>query len=282
MATTQSFDYSIDTDKPCLFLADRDNNIYKHLQKTMVGKCYMGCYILEIIELNRVSGCRIINTNHNAIGVINLVFTAHILQYFRDDIIPDIEICSHNSSKYGKNQNCIVSFTDAPIHGLLVEKMIIPIRVIDVKYETGSDVMTMCGEFLTLTNNKIAYKINSELIDSDKEHILKLLEEVENISIPATSTFTELVCYGANKTPIRNAITSNNVGKIFNRNTHFDLNVNIVEDSENVVNVSALNVWVMMIMHSKITRTLIKDLTEIYTDKTKHKKVLELLKSTRK
>jgi len=102
------YETTINLEHPCKFVSS-DSNALKYLEDTYVNKCYYGAYILEISEVNKVSMCRIITSNHRANGVVNVCFTAKVLNYRRGDIIPDVKIEIKNGQIMGVSKYAVVS-----------------------------------------------------------------------------------------------------------------------------------------------------------------------------
>ena len=129
MQDIKTFEHTINVKSPCTFISNKRVNIFNELATRYVNKCWQGFYILKILDLVDISSCRSINSNPQAICIINVRFKALVLFYNPGDIISNITICISEGQVCGIGDNINIAFSKSSNNKLLVDGQLVPIRL---------------------------------------------------------------------------------------------------------------------------------------------------------
>lgn len=178
MISEKMYETTINLEHPCKFVSS-DSNALKYLEDTYVNKCYYGAYILEISEVNKVSMCRIITSNHRANGVVNVCFTAKVLNYRRGDIIPDVKIEIKNGQIMGVSKYAVVSIEKSVNTKILTDGQIIPVVVGDkVLYNVNSSHINVLSSILVANTKSPIYHISGTLDSKIYNTVSNLIDKI--------------------------------------------------------------------------------------------------------
>ena len=181
----RQYDHTINIEKPCLFLRNKNDNITKILNNTFLNTCWKGSFILKIIEVNKSSCLRIISTNNSAFGAMNICFTANVLNYSKNDIILGCSICIFENKYSATNDNISAALVKSEYNKILTKDMKIPLVVDNiVNYKSSCKSINLLANILLpiLTTN--VYQLNGILDKKTMNNttkLISLIEEQENL-----------------------------------------------------------------------------------------------------
>ena len=185
MISTKSIEYSIEVTQPCKFCADKRKNIEKYINDNLVGTCFQGCMILELLQLNNISMCRVINTDRHATSVINVIFTCKALYYPSGSIIPKAKIRRNDATRHiiAVADHVVVAIAkDASAkHEMLKDGHVIPIVVDKQEYDPGENMVTVYGSILTCRKNVVYWHTSGGLSDADIKTVKRLVAELHSL-----------------------------------------------------------------------------------------------------
>lgn len=92
-----------------IFCRDYDANILQELKNKFKGKCFMGQYIIDILELLNVSECVITNTNNTCNGIINVKFKVDSVKFAVDDILVGVNVIKNENNMLQANYKGIMN-----------------------------------------------------------------------------------------------------------------------------------------------------------------------------
>lgn len=93
MYVRRTFDYRINIyNKVIEFVSNKEENCRNELVKIFVGKCYDGCFIVSIENINMMSGVEIYQQNEDGTGIMNVNFTVIAYKVELGDLIPNCKV----------------------------------------------------------------------------------------------------------------------------------------------------------------------------------------------
>ena len=102
MILEKIFDVTLNINNPINFCTNKKHYILIELNNLYTNKCFMGSYIIEILEVLQSSSCRIINTNSSGDGIIDVRFLANVFILNSWDALIGVEIEKYQSLIVGK------------------------------------------------------------------------------------------------------------------------------------------------------------------------------------
>ena len=179
MISERMYKTTINVDKPCKFLASA-SNVKDRLDQTFTNRCFYGALILEVLRVEKTSMCRIITSNHQAGGVINVCFAARTLNYRSGDIIPDVHIEITNTQVAGTSKYATITLEKSPNNKILVNGQTIPVVVGNkILYNTNSSTINILGSILTPTTTAPIYHMSGTLDSKIYNTVNTLIESIK-------------------------------------------------------------------------------------------------------
>ncbi len=87
------YEVTIRVDSPISFCADKRRHVLAHLAETYVGRCFLGAYVVRVLEDRLVvSHCRILQTNNTGAGEVDVRFEAEVVTAQRGDILVGVRV----------------------------------------------------------------------------------------------------------------------------------------------------------------------------------------------
>lgn len=138
MLEKKRFITQLDTDNPSIYMAlDIDKSVLQLLREKFAGRCFQGCYIVDVIEINKRSPMLSEWNRSGGSFTCHVEFLVNCVVYNKGDIIPDAKIVGIMSNgmfilnfKYGS-----IGLPPSPKLQLFKMGQIIPVRVSDISYE---------------------------------------------------------------------------------------------------------------------------------------------------
>jgi hypothetical protein len=101
MLLEKEFCVTVDVADVCNFCANKGPLLMAALHDEYAGRCYMGCYIIEIVEIIMASACHLITTNSSAEGYIEVKFMARVAVFSQWDILVGVEVMMNEKMLIG-------------------------------------------------------------------------------------------------------------------------------------------------------------------------------------
>jgi len=169
---------TIESTNPTTFCLDMMGNALAHLKNKFENKCYKGCFVVQIIEITKISECGITRNNNSCNGIINVEFMAKVAVIGRWDIINGVEIIRKDQLIIGRYKrdgvSSAVSLMPTTGTDLIRVGQFVSIRVIQCSYPLFQPGCTMKGMMLTCDRDSIVYVLNGKLTPS-------IVQEMEGI-----------------------------------------------------------------------------------------------------
>lgn len=142
MRTKKDIQVGLDLSNYTLIYQDPENTILDILRKKFINKCYQGCYIVDINRIVQRSECRINQDGEPSFGTISVVFEAEIIVYSPGEIITGCEFKKRieQSNILCASEYANIYINSVPLYDSIRVGQIIPICVVNVKYEIGGKI----------------------------------------------------------------------------------------------------------------------------------------------
>lgn len=169
MLLEKVFEVTINISNPINFCTDKERHAFTELNNIYANKCYMGSYIIDIINILQISSCRIVNTNSSSDGIIDVKFLANVFILNIWDVLIGVKIAKNQSllvGKYNKPQLEIdVTFrpTEIQANSLLVGQLV-PVRVIQAVHKPKEGRIAIAAVLLTCDKKSVTYRVKGEIL----------------------------------------------------------------------------------------------------------------------
>lgn len=205
MILDKIFEVTLNINNPINFCINKKQNIIVELNNIYTHKCYMGAYILEIIDILQSSSCRIVNTNSSGTGILDVKFLASVYILNSWDILVGVEIEKNQSLLIGryKKRNLVIDVTFKPTNiqsSLLNIGQLVPVRVIKAIHKPRDNKIAVASVLLTCDRKAIVYRVRGEILKSALPEIEMLFNSIEeelryrqNINLNALLFFESLL-----------------------------------------------------------------------------------------
>ncbi len=300
MISINRFDYSIDILQPCRFIADKENNTRRTLEEHLLGTCYQGSIISEIVEIEKMSLCRTINTDHRCHSSMNVIFTAKTITYPPGTVIADTAAFIKDDHACARSEHVIasLSFEMRGTKRMMRPDMRMPLLVMDgpQEYETGSKQVTVCGTIFTCRRSPTFYQTSGSLSSADTRSLRKLVEEIKRIDISGDSfSFLRDMLYSYTKEARGPGISSLEVvaGATGEDLTGYwykdlalhmeDLNINRSRDkpkgAEIIIEMKPFQMVSSLLLSVLHWKMAIRDMAEVYADRDRYEYLWSIMRA---
>ena len=96
---------SLNVRNPINFCTNKQKHVFNELEKIYVKKCYAGCFIISIMNIDEISDCVISKTNTSGEGMVNVKFTVEAIIFAHNDILIGVKIVHNQSMILGLYQD---------------------------------------------------------------------------------------------------------------------------------------------------------------------------------
>jgi DNA-binding protein len=178
------FEVTLNVSNPINFCINKKQNIFTELNNLYVDTCFMGSFILEIIDILQSSSCRIVNTNASATATIDVKFLARVFILSSWDILVGVKIEKNQSLIVGeyKKNNLIVDVSLKPTNiqsNSLNVGQLVPVRIIKAKHKPRENRIAAAAVLLTCDRKAVVYKVRGQIQKSSLPEIEILLNSIE-------------------------------------------------------------------------------------------------------
>jgi hypothetical protein len=185
MFIEKTFEVTLTISNPINYCINKYQHVMTDLNNSYKNRCYLGTYIMEILDIIQISSCRIVNTNSSADGIIDIRFIAKVYVLNTWDILVGVQIEKNQSlviGKYKKNNIEVnITFTPTNIQSTLLKlKQYVPIRVIRSIHKPMHEHISAACLLLTCDKKNLVYKIKGEIpsyANNEIKHLLELLKD---------------------------------------------------------------------------------------------------------
>lgn len=183
MILEKVFEVTINISNPINFCTNKKQHIITELNNIYVNKCYMGSYIIDIIDVLQSSSCRIVNTNSSGNGIIDVKFLANVFILNSWDILIGIEVEKNQSLIVGKYKkpNLTIDVTFKPTNiqaNSLTIGQLVPVRVVKAIHKPKESRIAVAAVLLTCDRKAIAYRVKGEIAKSAIPEIQLLFNNI--------------------------------------------------------------------------------------------------------
>lgn len=184
MILDKVFDVTLNITNPINFCTNKKQYIVTELNNIYTNKCYMGSYIIDILEILQSSSCRLVNTNSSGNGIIDVRFLAKVFILNSWDILIGVEIEKNQSLIIGKykKSNLIIDVTFKPTNiqaNSLTIGQLTPVRVIKAIHKPKESKIAVAAVLLTCDRKQINYRVKGEIAKSAIPEILLLFDKIK-------------------------------------------------------------------------------------------------------
>lgn len=212
MILEKIFEITLNISNPINFCTNKKQHILTELNNNYLHKCYMGTYIVEIIDILQSSSCKIINTNSSGNGIIDVKFLANVFILNTWDILVGVEIEKNQSLLVGKYKklNLTIDVTFKPTNiqaNSLVIGQLAPVRVIKAIHKPKESKIAIAAVLLTCDRKIMNYRVKGEISKSAISEIQFLFNNIkEELNLRANINkerllFFESLVYSYKKMP---------------------------------------------------------------------------------
>lgn len=177
------FEVTIIVNNSINFCINKKANTLIELESLYLHKCYMGVYIVKILDILQTSACKVISSNSSANCSIDVRFNAEVYMLNSWDILIGVCIEKDQSliiGRYKKN-NIEIAITFIPTQSNdLHTKQLVPVRIVKAAHQPKSDSIIAAGILLTCDTKIIVYKVRgfiSENVKRDIKHIFNIIKK---------------------------------------------------------------------------------------------------------
>ena len=153
---------------PIDYCADRDQHVRRTLRTQYEGKCYMGCCIVRVKSIQRISACRIVSTNGTGGGYFDVRFVAEVAIFAAGEILVGVEIVSRQPMLAGSydrgGARASVIFRASRAAELISAGQRVPARVRTAQHAPTLEA-TVEAELLTADHTAAVYRLQGALFE---------------------------------------------------------------------------------------------------------------------
>lgn len=188
MRFTKLFTVSMDIENPTNFMYDDVNHAMIQLRNEYEQRCYQGCFIVNILEIIKISDCIIITTNLDGNGKITVKFKADVCVYRNRDILTDVTIQKLDKFILGSHKiedipNVIVTLSRSQLAKTLRIGQKISIVVHRVIYKPFKPTVAIAATVLTRESIAPVFQVQGTISRDDIntlfKYVIKINEELE-------------------------------------------------------------------------------------------------------
>jgi hypothetical protein len=182
------FEVTVNVHNPINFCADKSRHLMAELRKTYAGRCYKGCFIVQIVSVLHPSACHISRTNCTGEGYVDVRFIAHIRAFCQWDILVGVEIVSHqqivvgtyDSPDGGDNRaRAVVTALASKSVETLAVGQIISVRVYRAMHQPMQTQASVVGTLLTCDQSAPVYRLLGALSPSAAIELEPMLRAID-------------------------------------------------------------------------------------------------------
>lgn len=197
MISEKMYETTLNIDHPCKFIAS-EANAKRQVKDTFEGKCYYGSLILEVVSIDKTSMCRLITSNHNATGIVNVCFTARVINYRKGDIIVDAKIEIASGQVVATSKYAVITIIKSLNNKILTNGQTIPVRVEDrVLYNVNSNSINVEASILTPQIEAPIYHVvgtlDSKIYNTVSMLVDRIVQQEEELSTEESKKFATLM-----------------------------------------------------------------------------------------
>ncbi len=153
-----------------------------YLRQVYAGRCYKGAFILEILEIVRLSPCRLKDTTLTAEGYVDVDFRARVSVRARWDIISNVRIGRLTPLILGRSEAedtlTVVSLLASPETRFLALDQSIAVRLVQMQYNPYQEEVVAVGTVLTCDKAAQVFVLEGHLSRSDAEALAPLVQRL--------------------------------------------------------------------------------------------------------
>lgn len=284
MLKNRVFEITIDIIDYIGFYTDKETNAMSAINSKILNKCYYGAFIIQVVEILRMSECIIHQTS--GMGSLNIQFKAKVIQYNEGELIIGAEVIKVDDSTIvcsTKHANIIASKPHLYSSFKAGQKIIVSVTT--ARYDMFSNKIKIKAECYTGLPPAIKYVVSNE--DINKEILAALLDSMKQIEQETQAIKTErakdwdsqndlLYSYASRQAPpsgvtimqINKFIDNYKPGMVVSRDRKLDLakpDVYVGGDISNAIEMPITNILSAIIGDYILYLSYINNMTNTYT-----------------
>jgi hypothetical protein len=296
MIIKRVYDVSLNITDPINYCTNKKEHTLIELNNHYKNKCFMGSFILDILDILQISSCRIVNTNSSADGIIDVKFLAKIYTLNAWDILVGVKIEKNQTligGKYQKNELVInVSFPPTHLQGTVLHVgQLIPTRVCIPIHNPKENSISAAAVLLTCDLKNTIYKVRGKIDKSHMEEILSIIDnidqELDKRSLllqtkKKSIIFFESLLYPYKSYPDATTITINKNKEWFGPSTNLEKSSNYI-NLHSMLNMDLTGYWtrpLTLCRSCPFAMTYSDKPTEEYVTTYPHLLMIDFLKNT--
>lgn len=162
MESIRSFRVTLDITDAIAFCTDKLANAKNEIINKYIGRCYKESYLVDFIEIEKISDCEIVSSDISCNGRVYVQFSARVLTLYTGCIITDMKINTSQEMVIGTSISMPVY---GVIHKMDFAKMddVVPIRITRVNHRPMKNRAVIVGIPLTCQKKELFYQITDPL-----------------------------------------------------------------------------------------------------------------------
>ena len=182
MRLEKRYTATLDVRDPDDYCANPRRAVINYLRQVYAGRCYRGAFILEILDVVRLSPCRLKDTTLNAEDYVDVDFRARVSVRDQWDILSGVRIGRLTPLILGRSSAegalTVVSLLATPETRLLTLDLTIAVRLVQMQYTPSQEEVVAVGTLLTCDKEAPAFILEGALTRSDADALAPLLQRL--------------------------------------------------------------------------------------------------------
>jgi len=185
MLQEKPFSVTINVSNPINFCADKERHLRTQIQNEYVGKCYGGCYIVQLIKVLRPGNCNIARTNLSGEGFVDVEFLAKVHIFSMWDILVGVKVVDNKQMVFGtyeaseSGEKAIVSVLASKAVEAISVGQLIAVRAFKTVHSPMQQHASVVSALLTCDKTAPVYKLKGNLGTNARIALKPMLDEVE-------------------------------------------------------------------------------------------------------
>jgi len=185
MKHTKVFRTTVDVEDVCDFCSDKKRRLLAALRHRFSGRCFGGCYIIDVTEVLKSSACYITRTNSSGGGYIDTEFLALTVVFSKWDILVGVKVVGNQQlllGTYGEagasSGSAVVTIHPEGAKTLAVGQ-VVPVRALACEHTPMQSHAAVYSVLLTCDPAAPVYRLRGSLDTAARVELAPLLDAVE-------------------------------------------------------------------------------------------------------
>lgn len=169
---------------PDTYCAAPKTYVETYLRQHFVGRCVKGAYIISVLDIMRLSDCRMKETNLSGEAYVDVEFRAQVSVLGQWDILTGVQIINRAQLAIGKSEvegNVVATLMATPEAESVKVGQMVPIRVLQIQYTPNQNQATAVGTLLTCDKGAPTFHVEGRLSARDLQVLRPLADRVKSL-----------------------------------------------------------------------------------------------------